>query len=238
MSITSLFNVIFYEPILKALTIIQNIIPGHDFGWAVVILTILIRILLWPLASKSIKSQKALQELQPEMNALKEKYKDQKEKQAQAMMELYKNKNINPISGCLPVLIQFPILIALYYALRSGLALHDGNTNFMFLGILDLTQKSLVLAVIVGILQYYQTKMIMVTKQKTKEKTAGSDKTDLQNKTGLQEDFSQIMNKQMLYVMPFVLAFTAFSLPAGIALYLVITTAFSVVQQYYTTGKA
>lgn len=231
MSITSLFNSLFYEPILKALTIIQDIIPGHDFGWAVIVLTVLIRILLWPLASKSIRSQKALQELQPEMNAIKEKYKNQKEKQAQAMMELYKNKNINPVSGCLPVLIQFPILIALYYALSEGLKL-GGNTNFMFLGILDLTQKSLVLAILTGVLQYYQTKMIMITKAKTKENAIQVKKDDSP------EDFSQIMNKQMLYVMPFVMAFVAFSLPSGIALYLVITTAFSVVQQHYTTRKS
>ncbi|MFH1049108.1 MAG: YidC/Oxa1 family membrane protein insertase [Patescibacteria group bacterium] len=221
----------FYEPILKALTIIQSIIPGHDFGWAVIILTILIRILLWPLASKSIKSQKALQELQPEMSAIKEKFKDQKEKQAQAMMELYKNKKINPVSGCLPVLIQFPILIALYYALMEGLAAHDINTNFMFLGILDLTQKSIVLAILTGILQYYQTKMIMVTKKEVKEKAIQIKKTDSPG------DFSQIMNKQMLYVMPFVMAFVAFSLPAGIALYLAITTAFSIVQQHWTMKK-
>lgn len=227
MSLTSLFHLLFSEPISKALLVIQNAIPGHDFGWAVIILTILIRLLLWPLASKSIKSQKALQGLQPEINSIKEKYKDQKEKQAQAMMELYKRKNINPVAGCLPVLIQFPILIALYYALMSGLALRDGSTNFMFLGILDLTQKSIVLAILVGILQYYQTKMIIVTNAKTVQT----------NKTNSTEDFSQIMNKQMLYLMPLILAFTAFSLPAGIALYLVITTAFSVVQQYFTTGK-
>ncbi len=232
MSLTSLFHFFFYGPILKALTIIQSIIPGHDFGWSVIVLTILIRILLWPLASKSIKSQKALQELQPEMSAIKEKFKDQKEKQAQAMMELYKNKKINPVSGCLPVLIQFPILIALYYALMEGLATHDVNTNFMFLGILDLTQKSIVLAVLTGILQYYQTKMIMVTKKEAKEKAIQIKKTDSPG------DFSQIMNKQMLYVMPFIMAFVAFSLPAGIALYLVITTAFSIVQQHWTMGKS
>lgn len=227
MSITSIFNTLFYEPILKALTIIQDIIPGHDFGWAIIILTILIRVLLWPLASRSIRSQKALQELQPEMNAIKEKYKDKKEKQAQAMMELYKNKNINPASGCLPVLIQLPILIALYYALMAGLKLHDGNTNFLFLGILDLTKKSFALGILTGILQYYQTKMIMFSNPKTAQNAAKNSA----------EDFSQIMNKQMLYVMPVVLAFTALSLPAGIALYLVITTAFSIVQQYCTMKK-
>lgn len=231
MSLTSIFDFWFYEPILKALTIVQNIIPGHDFGWAVIALTIIIRILLWPLASKSIESQRALQEIQPEMNKIKEKYKDQKEKQAQAMMELYKNKKINPVSGCLPILIQFPILIALYYALQEGLKLNDGSANFMFLGILDLTQKSIVLAILVGILQYYQTKMLMATKAKVKDIAVKDNKTDTAG------DFSQIMNKQMLYVMPLVLGFTAFSLPAGIALYLVITTAFSVVQQHFTMKK-
>lgn len=227
MSITSIFHTLFTEPISWALTVIQSIVPGHDFGWAVIVLTVLIRFLLWPLASKSIKSQKALQELQPEMNEIKEKYKDQKEKQAQAMMELYKNKKINPVSGCLPVLIQFPILIALYYALREGLALHDSSTNFVFLGILDLTEKSVVLAVLTGILQYYQTKMMMAVKSKTVQV----------KKTDSPADFSQVMNKQMLYVMPFIMAFVAFSLPAGIALYLAVTTAFSVVQQYYTMKK-
>lgn len=228
MFLTSLFNTVFYEPILKALTFIQNVIPGHDFGWAVIILTLIIRFLLWPLAAQSIRSQKALQELQPEMNAIKVKYKNEKDKQAQAMMELYKTRKINPVSGCLPVLIQFPILIALYYALSEGLALHDGTANFMFLGILDLTKKSLILAILVGVLQFYQTKMIMATKPKAQESAASDSK----------EDFSQIMNSQMLYVMPLVLAFTAFSLPAGIALYLVITTAFSVVQQHFTMKKA
>lgn len=225
MSLTSIFNSVFYEPILKALTIIQDVVPGHDFGWAIIILTVLIRVLLWPLAAQSIRSQKAMQELQPELNALKEKYKDQKEKQAQAMMELYKNKNINPISGCLPLLIQFPILIALYYALRDGLSV-SATSNNMFLGVLDLTQKNIGLAVLVGVLQYYQVKMMMAAKPVEQPAKANSE-----------EDFSQIMNKQMLYVMPLILGFTAFSLPAGIALYLVITTAFSVVQQYFTMKK-
>lgn len=230
MSITSLFHTLFTEPILKVLTIIQDVVPGHDFGWSVIILTILIRLLLWPLATKSIQSQKALQELQPEMNAIKIKYKDQKEKQAQAMMELYKNKKINPISGCLPILIQLPILIALYIVLKDALAVNDSDINYMFLGILDLTKSNIGLAVLTGILQYYQTKMIMVAKPKDVQ-VKSADSADSK------EDFSQIMNKQMLYVMPLVLAFTAFSLPAGIALYLVITTAFSVVQQYLTMKK-
>ncbi len=121
MSLTLLFDEVLYRPILNLLVILQNVLPGHDFGLSIIVLTVLFRLLLWPLASQSIKSQKILQEIQPELNALKEKYKDDKVKQSQAMMDLYKTKNINPAAGCLPVLIQLPILIALFYTFRDGL---------------------------------------------------------------------------------------------------------------------
>lgn len=234
MSLTILFHEALYRPILNFLIILQNIIPGHDFGLSIIILTVLIRFALWPLASHSIKSQKAMQELQPELNALKEKYKDDKVKQSQAMMNLYKDKNINPASGCLPVLIQLPILIALYYALWDGLKsseviskslysfvhLSDG-VNFIFFGLIDLGKKSVVLAVIAGFLQYWQTKMITPPKAVDK---SGKTKAD---------DFSSMMNTQMLYVMPVITVFIASSFPAGLALYWITSTGFSIIQQYF-----
>lgn len=238
MSLTILFHEALYRPILNFLVILQNIIPGHDFGLSIIVLTVLIRLALWPLASQSIKSQKALQQLQPELNALKEKYKDDKVKQSQAMMDLYKTKKINPASGCLPVLIQLPILIALYYALWDGLKsseviakslysfvhLSDG-INFIFLGVVNLGKKSVVLAVIAGLLQYWQTKMIMPPKAADK---AGKTTAD---------DFSSMMNTQMLYVMPIITVFVASSFPSGLALYWVTSTAFSIIQQYFVMKK-
>lgn len=234
MTLTILFHEVLYRPILNFLIILQNIIPGHDFGLSIIILTGLIRLVLWPLASQSIKSQKALQAIQPELNALKEKYKDDKVKQSQAMMDLYKAKNINPASGCLPVLIQLPILIALYYALWDGLKsseviksslysfvhLSDG-INFVFLGIVDLGKTSLVLAILAGALQYWQTKMIMPSKKADKPEKSTAD------------DFSSMMNTQMLYVMPIITIFVASRFPAGLALYWVTSTGFSIIQQYF-----
>lgn len=234
MSISFIFHEVFYRPILNFLVVLQNIIPGNDFGFAIIVLTVLIRLLLWPLASQSIKSQKVMQEIQPEMNAIKEKYKGNKEQEARAMMELYKTKKINPMSGCLPLLIQLPILIALYYSLWDGLKSSIGNSlysfvhlndgiNFVFLGILDLSKPNYALAVITGILQYYQSKMLMA------KKSANPEKDD--------NDFSKIMSTQMLYLMPVVMVFFAASLPSGLALYLITTTAFSIIQQYFVMRK-
>ena len=118
---TGLFYTILYQPLLNILVFFYNVIPGHDIGVAIILLTALIRLILWPLMGQSIKGQKAMQSLQPKIQALKEQYKDDKQKLAQATMELYKAEKINPLSSCLPLLIQMPILIALYRVLSAGL---------------------------------------------------------------------------------------------------------------------
>lgn len=233
-TLSLLFNEVLYRPILNLLVILQNILPGHDFGLSIIVLTVLFRLLLWPLATQSIKSQKTLQAIQPELNALKEKYKDDKVKQSQAMMDLYKTKKINPASGCLPVLIQLPILIALFYTFRDGLGATEivakslysfihlsDNVNFIFLGLINLAEKSVVLAVIAGILQYWQTKMITPPKAANKPDKNAAD------------DFASMMNTQMLYVMPVITIFVSASFPAGLSLYWITSTGFSIVQQYF-----
>jgi len=138
-----------YRPLFNILVFLYNTIPGHDIGVAIIILTALLRFALWPLSQKSIKSQKALQELQPKMNEIKKKYKNNKEKQAQATMEFYKKNKINPLGSCLPMLIQLPILIALYRVLRDTVGsdqlnalyyfiLDPGRIDPYFLGLIDL----------------------------------------------------------------------------------------------------
>ncbi len=234
-TLSFLFNEVLYRPILNFLVILQNVIPGHDFGIAIIILTVFIRLLLWPLASQSIRSQKALQEIQPELNKLKEKYKNNRQEQAKAMMGLYKTKKINPASGCLPILIQLPILLALYWAFLNGLkspiseSLYSfvnfsNHINPMFLGLLNLSQKSLGLAILAGVLQYWQTKAAMSAKKSSV--AAKEEKGDA-------PDFSSMMNKQMLYMMPVITVFVAASLPSALALYWLTSTGFTIIQQYF-----
>jgi len=220
---------VFYQPLFNLLIWIYNVLPTHDLGWAIIILTLLIRIVLYPLGQKSIRSQKALQTIQPKIDALKEQYKGDKEAMGKAMMQLYKDEGINPLSSCLPLLIQFPFLIALYYVFQNGLTnnsfdllypyvLNPGQLNHIAFGFFDLTTKSIPLALAAGAAQFWQTRMLM-----------GQRKNQpLPQKTN---DITAMMNKQMLYIMPVVTVFIGASLPAGITIYWLATTVFSGLQQ-------
>jgi len=228
-----IFHEVLYRPLLNSLIFIYEFIPGHDLGIAIIILTILIKVILLPLSQKSIESQKALSKLQPEIKKIQAKYKNDKEKQARAIMEFYKQNKINPASGCLPLLIQLPILIALYKVFLSGLnskVVADlysfmpqiEHINPMFLGRVDLSERSIPLAVIAGGLQYIQTKMI------TAKQAQGKDK---------KSDFASIMNQQMLYMMPIMTAIIALNFPAGLPLYWIVVTLFTISQQYFIMKK-
>lgn len=234
MSIITLFyNEILYRPLFNGLIFLYNIIPGHDFGLAIIALTLAIRLCLYPLNQKAIKSQKILAELQPKIKEIQQKYKNEKEKQGTALMDLYKTNKINPASGCLPFLVQLPVLIALFSVFRSGLdpaklnglysfVAHPGVINNMFLGLMNLAEKNYVLAILAGALQFVQTKMMTPKNQNIAAGPA---------------DFSSMMNKQMLYFFPILTTFIAASLPAGLGLYWVSMTVFGIFQQYLAVKK-
>ena len=109
-----IFNELIYRPLFNSLVFFYNIIPGHDFGLAIIALTILIRFALYPLSQKAIKSQKALSEIQPKIKEIQKQHQNDRAQQTKAMMEFYQKNKINPFSGCLPLLIQFPVFIGLY----------------------------------------------------------------------------------------------------------------------------
>jgi len=228
--LTLAFNTILYKPLFNSLVFLYEYLPGHDFGVAIILLTCAIRLLLYPSTLKSIRSQKVLQELQPKIKEIQDKFKNDKAQQGKAMMDLYKEEKINPMSGCLPMLLQLPILIALFMVLRSlagGLDVingdllysfvsNPGQINPMFLGIMDLTIPSPVLAIVAGVSQFVQAKMMSSQTKKT-EKKGG--------------DFSQLMQKQMLYFFPIFAVLILWKLPSAIGLYWVTTTIFSIAQQ-------
>jgi len=223
--ISYLFNEIFYRPLFNGLIFLYNIVPGHDMGISIIILTILIRFILWPLTSKSIKNQKVLTKIQPQIEEIKKKFKNNKEAQAKALMGLYSENKINPLAGFLPLIIQIPIIFALWRVFLNSLNL-DLNSLYsfipapvqiqsIFLGLVDLSHKSVVLAVLAGALQYFQTKMIIPS-----YKPSGSS------------DFGQIMSKQMLYFGPLLSIIIFWSLPAALPLYWIVVTLMTLLQQY------
>lgn len=227
------FNSILYQPLFNALIWLYQFLPVHDFGLAVIVLTVLIRFLLYPVMIQSIKSQKQMQEIQPRLQEIREKYKHDKEKQSRAMMEFYQKEKINPFSGCFSMLIQFPILIALFLvfkAFQGGLDLTELGTLYsfvpspgniaepMFFGLINLATPNLVLAFLAGLTQFFQTKML----------TPKTKKSPAKDQMG---QFSQMMQKQMLYLFPAFMVLILIRLPAAIGLYWIITALFSIGQQ-------
>ena len=234
----ALFNTILYQPIFNIFVFLYNFIPGHDVGLVILAITVLVRLALYPLTGSSIKSQRALQELQPKMAAIKKQFADDKQKQTQAIMELYKTNKVNPLTSCLPMLVQLPILIALYMVLQDGLASKDlakslysfisnpGAINQISLGFFNMAKPSYVLAVFAGLAQYWQAKTLS---RKNPPKEAGDGSKD--------EAMMSMMNKQMLYFMPVMTVVIGFSLPAGLTLYWFFSTLLMAIQQMWQFKK-
>ncbi|MCX6795901.1 MAG: YidC/Oxa1 family membrane protein insertase [Candidatus Falkowbacteria bacterium] len=191
------FTTYFYQPILNLVIFLYNIVPGHDLGVTIILLTIIIKLALLPLSKSSIKSQKALQDLQPKLDEIKKKYANNKEEIGKATLELYRQNKINPFSSCLPIIIQLPFLIAVFRVFRSNLNggalnlvypfIHKPETiNNLAFGFLDLSAShNLVLAILTGAAQFWQSKM-MITKRPQLKAPEARD-----------EDMATIMNKQM-----------------------------------------
>ncbi|MBU4216685.1 YidC/Oxa1 family membrane protein insertase [Candidatus Parcubacteria bacterium] len=231
-----MFETLFYQPILNLLIWLYDVIPGQDLGIAIILLTIIIKILLYSLNSKQIKSQKELQELQPKIEEVKNKYKDSKEEMGKKMMELYKEHKVNPFGSCLPLLIQMPFLFALFRVFRDGFEdgalkliypfIHNPETiNYISFGFLDLSKKNIYIAILAALAQFWQAKMMM------------SKKTEVKGSDSKNEDMAAIMNKQMVYFMPVMTFFMASSFSAGLALYWLVTTLLSAFQQLYILKK-
>lgn len=213
---------------------LYNIIPGHDFGLAIIALTVAIRLLFFPLSVRTIRSQRALSKINPKIKEIKEKFKNDTQAQSAAIMNLYKEHKVNPLTGCLPLLIQLPILIALYQAFGAGFKPESLNLIYGFignpgqiepisLGFLDITSRSIVLAVMTGGFQFLQLRQ---NSAMMKSSSADSSQKEM-----------QALNSQMLYFFPVVIIIIGWNLPAGLLLYWLATTLFSMGEQMYIKAR-
>lgn len=228
-----LFTGVFYRPIYNALIYLTAIIPGHILGLAIILLTIIIRTILLAPSHKAMRSQRKMQEIQPRLEKIKEKYKGDQQRIAMETMAIWKESKINPMSGCLPILLQFPFLIAVFYVIQDGLnpdkayllyqqysnfSLHD--INIMFLG-LDLTRVNIyVLPLIIGGLQFIQMKLTMARQKKNPKKGKKDMASEMQMATNM-----------MVYIMPIMIAVFTASLPAGVGIYWGTSTIYGIFQQ-------
>jgi len=212
-----------------------------SLGWSIIAFTLLVRLVLLPITLSSIRAQKKLKDLQPELKKISGKFKNNKQALQQAQMELYKKYNINPLAGCLPQIVQIFVLIILYRALLDFLGNGTANgTNLQFFWLnLGEPDNTYILPILAGVSQLFLSFMIapgaeipdVVFNKSKKKKIQEANKKE--EKTA---DMAATMQQQMLFIMPLMTGFLAARFPSGLALYWVAATIFSIVQQYYVSG--
>lgn len=226
------FRTIIFKPLYNLLVHLIGILPGGSVGLAVILITILVKIILLPFNIKTVVSQIQLKKLQPELDAIKKENLD-RTVQAQKTMALYKKYGVSPFSGCLPLLIQIPVIISLYYVFFQGLTfdpelLYAGvsipeNVNTSFFGA-DLGGSSIVLAVLAGISQYFQIAIV----NKRNPQPEG---------TGFQAQIGKSLQFQMKYILPVFIVFIAYRLSGAIALYWIVNNIVTIVMELIIVKK-
>lgn len=263
MNLGDYFNLIFFGPVINILVLIfQGLtflhIPGA-LGFSIIILTILIRILVWPFMASQIKATKKMADLKPHLDQLKKTHKDDKKALASAQMALYKEHGVNPAGGCLPALIQIPVFIALYQSIINILPGGGGNISHInsflyfpqfklpstldpfFLG-LNLGVKPsqfssfgfllLLIPLLTAALTFVQSKMAMP--KPLKHYPSDSPKEE-KEKEGMEESMGQVQS-QMVYMMPIMIGYFAYQFPIGLAIYWNTYTILGIIQQYMIGG--
>jgi YidC/Oxa1 family membrane protein insertase len=239
---TQSFRTFVSKPLLNLMIFIAGLLPGHNLGLTIIILTILVKLLLfWP-TQKSLEGQKKMQILQPKIEALKKQYPNDPKRQQEETMKLWKEHKINPFSACLPTLLQFPILIGLFYAIQEGahieLSRHllysfHQNLPWQFdtslLGLNLLKPEIYVLPLTLVLLQFLQMKLAFsIAKRKS---DAGKAVIDVSKDKPKEMSPQDIQQKVMLYALPLMIGVFAFRFPAAVALYWGVSTLFGIGQQ-------
>lgn len=220
-------------PISQFLFFLYNL-TGHNLGLAIILLTVIIRSVLIPFSLPALRSAKKMQDLKPQLDKLKLKHKD-KQKLQLAQLELYKQNGVNPAAGCLPQIAQLLVLIALYQVFLNFINVDNGQSlNFQFLW-LDLSQPDpfYILPVLAGLTQLIFS--LMMTSGLESHLHAPKKKEAKQKEEDSLE-MAQSMQQQMLYLMPIMTIVISLKFASGLALYWVITTLFSAIQQYVVSG--
>ncbi len=226
----------FFDPVYNGLVFFIDVVPGGDVGIAIILITVLVKVLLLPLSLKAARTQRLMRELEPKLKEIKEKFKDKREEQARAMMDLYKEAGLNPFASILLIFIQIPIIIALYLAVYrgGGVPLPDINVdllyafipspetvNMMFVGLIDMAGKSLPLALLAGATQFVHAQLSFPKPEPKKEGAEASFK----------DDFARSMQMQMRYVMPLIITVVAYTISAAIGLYFVVSNLVAIAQE-------
>jgi YidC/Oxa1 family membrane protein insertase len=235
--ISSFFNTVFNNPIYNALVALISFVPGGDVGIAAILLTIIIRLIILPFSLSAARTQRAMKILEPRMKELKEKHKGNKEKEALETLALYREARVNPFMSIVTVLIQIPILLALYWVFfQESFTTVDaakiyaftpipGSVSLQFLGLISVAGKSIILAALAGATQFFQAHLSL------------SGTKTLPSTPAERGGFQQIMNMQLKYVFPILIATISYTTSGAVALYFITTNLAGIVQEWYVRRK-
>jgi len=214
-----IFHTYLYAPILWVFVFIYENLAFRDIGFSIFLLTILVRVVLFPIFYKSAKDQSLMQRIQPKLKKIQVEHKDNKEEQARQMMGLYKEHKLNPFSGFLLLLVQLPVFIVLFQIFTKELSTSVFD-NQLFLGLINLGEKSIIIAIIAAGLQYFQSKLLLPPSKNNKE-----------------EDTMARVGRTMVVMGPVLTFFILMNLPSALGFYWMISSVFSIVQQIYINKK-
>jgi YidC/Oxa1 family membrane protein insertase len=254
-----IWHTFFFDPVYNSLVFFIDVIPGGDVGLAIVATVFLVKTILLPVSIKAAKTQKIMKEIEPQLKALKETHKDDREAQSRAMLETYREAGMNPFASIFLILLQIPLLISMYFGVYSLYppvvdgetasaanvsAIFGGETskdivinqsvlysfvpepeesNRFFLNQFDITDKSILLAIVVAITQFFVVSLTMPKLPARKE----GDKPDMK------ADFARNMQVQMKYVMPLIMGVIAYSISVAIALYFLVSNITALLQEIF-----
>jgi len=233
-----IWHTFFFDPIYNGLVFFIDVVPGGDVGIAIILTTVVVKVILLPLSLKAARTQRLMKELDPKLKEIKEKYKDKREELARATMDVYKDAGLNPFASILLLFVQIPIIIALYWAVSQGggAPLPAINTDLLysfiptpetvdmlFAGLIDMAGKSLPLAVLAALTQFVHAQMSFPKPEPRKE---GAE-------PNMKEDFARSMQMQMRYVMPVIIGVVAYTISAAIGLYFVVSNLVAIAQEHF-----
>lgn len=225
-----------YDPLYNGLVYLVDIIPTHDIGIAIIILTILVKFVLFPLSRQAVRTQMLMRSVAPEIEKLKETYKDKQEEQARAIFALYKEKGIRPFSSFFLILIQFPILFGLYWVFwKGGLPSVDPNmlysfvpmpasVNMEFLSMIDMRERSIFLAVLAGLTQLVYARLSMGPRSAMATSPV---------EQSFSNDMARSFDLQARYVLPVIVAGIAYTVASAVPLYWTTSNLFMIAQEFF-----
>ncbi len=259
-----LFSIIFVNPLINALVGIYQVLEAlhlpYALGFSIILLTVVIRFILWPFTASQLQTTRKMQEVSPELASLKERHKGDAKRLQQETMLLYKKHGVNPLGGCLPTLVQFLLFPALYSVFQTFVGadktavMHKFN-DVLYFGFLKLRTLQdptffglplgqspshlvshvpfiLLIPVVTGALQFVQSKMMFSASSASKKPVVTQGKPA----TNKEPDFQSVFQNQIVYIIPFTIGFAAFNFPVGLSLYWNTFTIFAMIQQYKLNG--